>query len=265
LSDNQHKMKELYGFAQDMIQEAANKAQGFYGKGKNSVRFDEALITHAELEMMDLFQQQLQRRFPNHQVFRGGSLQEDYSHGAERYLWIFDPFDGVANFQAGIPIWGTSLALIENFWPVLGIIALPATGDTFQAIAGHEALWNSRRMNISPITQINDESLLLTYSRFHQHYKTSFPGKIRNLGCTAAHISYVAMGRADAAIIANESFQGLAAARVIVEAAGGKIYQMGGSEFALNEHLGGKPITGHLLVTGTETRKPILTTLQRLT
>ncbi len=214
--------------------------------------------------MMDLFQKKVRSRFPDHQVYRGGSLQEDYSHGDERYLWIFDPFDGVANFQAGIPIWGTSVALIENFWPVLGIISLPATGDTFQAVAGHEALWGNRRLAISPHTQINDESLLLTYSRFHQHYKTSFPGKIRNLGCTAAHISYVAMGRADAAIIANESFEGLAAARVIVEAAGGKIYQMDGSEFALNAHLSGQPITDHLLVTGKEIKRSILETLTRL-
>ncbi len=264
MSDNQHKMKELYSFAMEAVDLTAKKALDYYGKGKNSVRFDEALITQAELEMTDLFQQQVQSRFPQHQVFRGGSLQEDYSHGDERYLWIFDPFDGVANFQAGIPIWGISVALIENFWPVLGVISLPATGDTFQAVAGHEALLGNRRMTVSPHTQINDESLLLTYSRFHQHYETSFPGKIRNLGCTAAHIAYVAMGRADAAIIANESFEGLAAARVIVEAAGGKIYQMDGSEFALNSHLSGQPITDHLLVTGKETKRPILETLKRL-
>ncbi|GAF91915.1 unnamed protein product, partial [marine sediment metagenome] len=79
------------------------------------------------------------------------------------------------------------------------------------------------------------ESLLLTYSRFHHHYHSTFPGKIRDLGCTAAHICYVATGRAEAALIANESYQDLAAACIIVEAAGGKIYKLDGSEFLLNE------------------------------
>ena len=69
------------------------------------------------------------------------------------------------------------------------------------------------------------------------------------MGCTSAHICYVAQGRADAAIIANESFQGLAAARVIIEAAGGKIYKMDGSEFFLNDYLDGGQINEHLLVT----------------
>jgi myo-inositol-1(or 4)-monophosphatase len=60
------------------------------------------------------------------------------------------------------------------------------------------------------------------------------------------------MGRADAAIITNESFQGLAAARVIVEAAGGKICKIDGSEFHLNEYLDGQRISEHLLIAAPE-------------
>jgi myo-inositol-1(or 4)-monophosphatase len=60
------------------------------------------------------------------------------------------------------------------------------------------------------------------------------------------------MGRADAAIIANESFQGIAAARVIVEAAGGKICKSDGSEFHLNEYLDGQRINDHLIVASPE-------------
>jgi myo-inositol-1(or 4)-monophosphatase len=101
---------------------------------------------------------------------------------------------------------------------------------------------------VSPQETINDESLLLTYSRFHQHYHSTFPGKIRDLGCTTAHICYVAMGRAEAAVIANESYQDLAAARVIIEAAGGKISKMDGSEFLLDDYLDGEKIEDHLLV-----------------
>ena len=103
-------------------------------------------------------------------------------------------------------------------------------------------------MHISAEADVDDESLLLTYSRFHRQYSSKFPGKIRDLGCTTAHICYVAMGRADAALIANESYQGLAAARVIIEAAGGKIFQMDGKDFFLNEYLDGQKIEDHLLV-----------------
>ena len=94
---------------------------------------------------------------------------------------------------------------------------------------------------------------MFTFSRFHQHYRSTFPGKIRNLGCASAHICYIASGRADAAVIANESFQGLAAARVIIEAAGGKICKFDGCDFHLNEYLDGQRIDDPLLVAAPET------------
>ena len=77
---------------------------------------------------------------------------------------------------------------------------MPATGDIFYAYADDNAYWGSQSIRISSQKSINDESLLLIYSRFHRNHHTSFPGKIRNLGCTGAHICYVAMGRAEASV-----------------------------------------------------------------
>jgi myo-inositol-1(or 4)-monophosphatase len=165
--------------------------------------------------------------------------------------------DGVANFQAGIPIWGISLALLDNFWPILGAFYMPATGDFFYGQAGHKTFWKDEEIQISDQKTIDDESLLFTYARFHLHYLSTFPGKIRDFGCTTAHICYVAMGRAEGALIANESYQGLAAARVIIESAGGKIRKMDGSDFFLNDYLDGQKIDDHLLVAGPETHLQI--------
>ena len=203
------------------------KALSFYGKGHKDVKFDEGLVTDAELQLREFFQDQLFARFPDHKVYKTDRGEDGYTHGGKRYLWIYDPLDGVANFQAGIPVWGTSVALFENYWPVFGIFHLPVTGDLFHAQAGHKAMWGQKQIRVSSQEEINDESLLLTYSRFHQRYQCSFPGKIRSLGCTGAHICYVAMGRAEAAVLGSESYKDLAAAAVILEAAGGKIYRSG--------------------------------------
>ena len=243
---------ELSGFATEFIKEAGKKALAHYGKGRPQVKFDETVVTQAELQMGDFFQEQLQQRYPKHHVFRYDEVKENYSHEEERYLWIFDPFDGVANFQAGIPVWGLSLALLENFWPILGVFYMPVSGDLFHAVAGQNAYLGKNKIQVSTRENINNESLLFTYSRFNQHYRSSFPGKIRNLGCASAHICYVAMGRADAVLVANESFQGLAAARVIIEAAGGKFSKIDGSDFYLNEYLDGQRIEDHLLIAAPE-------------
>lgn len=254
---------QLSEFAMDAIHLAGEKAMAYYGTGKPQVKFDENVVTEAELELTDVFQNRLREQFPEHQMFLSGEVNENYSHGQKRYLWIFDPLEGVANFQGGIPIWGMSIALLENFWPIFGVFFMPATGDLFHARAGKDAFWGNDKIRISVAGNIDDESLLLTYSRFHQNYLSSFPGKIRSLGCASAHICYVAMGRADAALIANESFQGLAAARVIIEAAGGKICKLDGSEFHLNEYLDGQRINEHLLVAAPENLSQVRGFLKR--
>jgi myo-inositol-1(or 4)-monophosphatase len=74
---------------------------------------------------------------------------------------------------------------------------MPATGDLFHARAGKDAFWGNDKIRIPGAGVIDNESLLLTYSRFNQKYRSTFPGKIRSLGCASAHICYVAMGRAD--------------------------------------------------------------------
>ena len=243
---------QLSEFAMDAIHQAGEKAMTYYGKGKPHVKFDESVVTEAENRLTDLFQNKLNQQFPEHKVFRFDEINEDYSHRQKRYLWIFDPLEGVANYQAGIPIWGMSIAVLDNFWPILGLFYMPATGDLFHARAGKDAYWGNEKIKVSNAGHIDDESLLLTYSRFHQNYESTFPGKIRSLGCATAHICYVAMGRADAAIITNDSFQGLAAARVVLESAAGKFCKMDGSDFHLNEYLDGQRINEHLLIAAEE-------------
>jgi len=248
VKSNNQEIDTLIKFAMEVIHSSGEKALTYYGMGKADVKFDDGLVTEAELSLMDFFQNELHAQFPDHQLFNSNQKNKGYTHEGKRYLWIYDALEGVANFQAGIPIWGSSLSLLENFWPILGIFYMPSTGDLFYAQAGQKAFLGKKKISVSPQETINDESLLLTYSRFHQHYHSTFPGKIRDLGCTTAHICYVAMGRAEAAVIANESYQDLAAARVIIEAAGGRISKMDGSEFLLDDYLDGERIEDHLMV-----------------
>ena len=255
---------DLIGFGMDFIHQAGEKAMVFYGKGRPQVKFDQGVVTEAEIQLTEYFQAQLHQKYPGHQLFSYDEVNQDYSHEGKRYLWSFDPLEGVANFQAGIPLWGLSLALLENFWPVFGVFFMPATGDLFHARAGCCAYWGRREIRIPSAEGIDDESLLLTYSRFHQQYRSTFPGKIRSLGCTSAHICYVAMGRADAALVANETFRGLAAARVILEAAGGKLSKLDGSEFNLNDYLDGQKIDDHLLVASPDNLGQVRKCLQPL-
>jgi myo-inositol-1(or 4)-monophosphatase len=240
-------IKDLTRFAMDVLRSAGQEALRYYARGDSSMKFDSELVTEAELHLVDFFQHQLHTQYPEHGIFGDELPKEDYVHGEKRYLWIYDPLDGVANYQAGIPIWGTSLALLENFWPVFGGFYMPVTGDSFRAVAGERAYWNETVITLPDHGEISNESVLLTYSRFHNHYRSTFPGKIRNLGSTAAHLCYVARGCAEGALLANVSYQDLAAAQIILTAAGGRIRKLNGSEFHLSDFLDGERIDEHLI------------------
>ncbi len=240
-------IEDLKSFAIEFIKKAGEETLEFYGRGAPQVKFDETLITRTELQLNQLFQKTLRARFPEHHFFDGQSPEEAYTHDAKRYVWIFDPLDGMSNFMAGIPVWGMSIALLDNKWPVLGAFYMPATGDLFHAVAGQEAFRGTQAIQVSSQDSISDESVLLTFSRFHQRYQNGFPGKQLNLGCTSAHICYVAMGCAEAALIANESYQNLAAVRVILEAAGGHFMRLDGTKFPIAEFLEGQTTDIHLL------------------
>jgi myo-inositol-1(or 4)-monophosphatase len=249
-SDNALDVDELYLFARETIQQMGGEALKFYGRGTHRPPFDRDLVIQTELHLNSCFQKLISEKYPNHRTYGQSTLDSGYTHGAKRYLWIFDPLDGVDNFQSGIPIWGMSLALYENYWPVLGLFLMPATHDLFRACAGQKAFWNDRVIGIEDHGGISQESLLLTFSRFHQYYDCRFPGKIRDFGSTGAHACYVAMGRADAAFTANESFKDLAAVHVIIEAAGGRLRKSDGSAFMLADYMEGQRIDEHLMIAG---------------
>ncbi len=251
-------IEELTSFAKETVRLAGEEALKYYGKGDPETKFDSQLVTEAELHLVDFFRDRLHSQYPDHGIFGDASPSKDYVHGGKGYLWIYDALDGVANFQAGIPVWGISLALLDNYWPIFGVFYMPVTGDMFCAHAGQKAYWGDEAMQIPDPGEISNESVLLTYSRFHNHYRSTFPGKIRNLGSTGAHICYVARGRAEGALLAHVSYQDLAAAQIILKAAGGRIYKMDGSEFHLSEYLEGRKIDEHLLAVPKDAHSSIL-------
>ncbi len=252
-----YKIEDLQQFAMEILRKTGDVALRYYGKGDPHLRFDEALVTEAELNLAEVFRNGVAAAFPGHRVFGDTAMDKDYVHGQGGCLWIFDAPSGAANFQAGIPIWGISVALVENLWPVFGAFYMPVSGDMIYSLAGDKSYWGKDPMHTLRTPEISNESLLLTYSRFQGRYRTSFPGKIRNMGCNAAHICYVARGRAEAALLANVSYADIAAAYIILQSAGGEIRTLEGKALQLNEYLGGQKIEEHLLAAPKGTHKAI--------
>lgn len=54
-------------------------------------------------------------------------------------VWVLDPIDGTRGFIAGRPLYGTLIGLVEDGYPVLGMIDAGAAGDRWLGRLGGEA------------------------------------------------------------------------------------------------------------------------------
>ena len=70
---------------------------------------------------------------------------------ATPYRWIVDPIDGTRAFVRGLPTFGTIVALEEtaSARAVVGVIHLPATGETLAAARGLGAVADGRPLRVS--------------------------------------------------------------------------------------------------------------------
>ncbi|MFA6218904.1 MAG: inositol monophosphatase family protein [Erythrobacter sp.] len=94
-----------------------------------------------------------------------GILGEEYGQtraGAARQ-WVLDPIDGTISFMAGRPIFGTLIALVQDGWPVLGIIDQPISGERWVGRIGQPTTFNGRAVRTRPCPSL-EEAVLATSS-----------------------------------------------------------------------------------------------------
>jgi myo-inositol-1(or 4)-monophosphatase len=244
---SERELRTLKEFVENTLRKSGARLMEMYGKGNNRLKFDDDLVTEAENTAWDLISTKIKGSFEDHAFLRELSQEEIAEPECPRFIWIADCLDGAASFQAGLPVWGISAALFEKFWPVLGFLYLPVTGELYSAYATREALLNDRPIRVRENDTIDNESLVLVYSRFHNDFSSTFPGKIRNFGSSAGHLAYVARGAADACLLKNVDVRDLAAGSIILEAAGGEITYFDGRPFHVGEFLDGKRIDEPLI------------------
>jgi myo-inositol-1(or 4)-monophosphatase len=239
-------LHEVLTFAKGLARAGGALAMSFFGRANPLLRFDHDLVTEADVAVQDFLRHEVRAAYPSHQFLGEEGRRRPQDVEPAQPLWVVDPLDGSACFSSGMPVWGLSLALFDGGRPVLGVIHLPVTTELYSAMLGEKAMLNDRPIAVREESWDN-ESLLLTYSRFHSDFTTRFPGKVRSLGSTAAHMAYVARGAAGAAILGNAHVWDIAAGCVILEAAGGAVRDLTGTRVELTRYLPGERIDIALL------------------
>lgn len=76
--------------------------------------------------------------------------------------WVLDPIDGTKSFLAGVPLWGTLVALVEGEDVLVGAAAFPATGEAIAAAPGSGCTVIGGRAGVSSVAELSQALVLAT-------------------------------------------------------------------------------------------------------
>ena len=189
-------------------------------------------VTEADRAVEQALRKRIGEQRPGHGVV-GEEFGAD-EPGAAR--WILDPIDGTKNYLRGIPVWATLIALEREGRVEVGVVSAPALHRRWWAARGEGAFVNGRRLHVSQVAELSDA--VLSYASLTAWEAHGLGGQFLALvrGCwrTRAFGDFwshmlVAEGVVDLAVEPEVELWDLAAPQVIVEEAGGRFTDLGGT------------------------------------
>ena len=168
-------------------------------------------------------------RFPDHAIFGEEGIAGDQE---SEYQWIVDPIDGTVNYFYSIPHFCISIALRRKEEIIVGVIYDPMRDELWAAQEDGPATLNGVPCSVSARTQLSDAILSVGFSKTKTTITSGLPllekmvyraRKCRLMGSAALDMAYVASGRLDAYIEQSVSLWDIAAGKILVEKAGGRV------------------------------------------
>ena len=189
-------------------------------------------VTEADRAVEQVLRKRIGEERPGHGVV-GEEFGADDPGGAR---WILDPIDGTKNYLRGLPVWATLIALERDGRVEVGVVSAPALARRWWAARGDGAFVNGRRIRVSKVADLSDAVLsYASLTSWEQHglgeqFLTLARScwRTRGFGDFWSHM-LVAEGAADLAVEPEVELWDLAAPQVIVEEAGGRFTDLGGT------------------------------------
>ena len=203
-------------------------------------RAGSAPVTEADRRVEELLHQELARRFPDHAVV--GEEGAGAGSDAAALTWAIDPLDGTTNFLNGLPIYASSIGLLEDGRPVVGAVFLPWPGPrhgrVLHARRGGGAWEGDVPLRVAPgASPAPGRAVVLPWlrsGRFQpQGELRHSPGERRSLYSFAYEIALAAEGTYQYALFPTPHIWDVAAGMVLVREAGGDVLtqQRGSSDW----------------------------------
>ena len=241
---------EIYlEFAKSIALEAKRIMMKYFNQdnGEN-YKLDKTIVTLADKEINSILIQKVKETFPTHAVDG-----EEEQFGESKYLWVCDPVDGTAMYARHIPTAVFSLALVIDGVSTVGVVYDPFTDNLYSAIKGHGAYKNDSKISVNNIDDLSDMRSVSHFDMWPEAEYNLFDS-IKQLGKKTYFVSLGSIIRA-CMCVANGEFTfaifpgtkhkncDIAAVKVIVEEAGGKVTNLFGEEQRYDKDIKGAIIS----------------------
>ncbi|MBI4051894.1 MAG: inositol monophosphatase [Elusimicrobia bacterium] len=238
-------LKSMRQVLRKCLDEAGSLLQKNLGKAPYHYKGQANLVTLVDEKAQEMVIKNIRRKFPDHNyIAEEGAVKK----GESEYTWVIDPLDGTTNYAHGFPMSCVSIGITRKNQAILGGIYDPFRKELFWAEKGKGAYVNGVKCHVSSVKQIK-EALLVTgfpydrieKSEFYVQFYRAFMEKchdVRRSGSAALDLAWVACGRADGFWEFKLNPWDVAAGKLIVEEAGGKVTDFKGREWERMEAFG---------------------------
>lgn len=179
-------------------------------------------VTAADRAAERLLRERIAEACPDDAVIGEEEADRDGTSGR---TWIVDPIDGTKAFTHGVPLYCNLVAVTDEHGPAVGVINLPALGQTVYAGRGLGCFEDGRPARVSAIERLADSHVTTSsYSHWPDPLLLSVKGTGASLRTWGDGYGYalVATGRVEVMIDVGAALWDLAPMPVILAEAGGR-------------------------------------------
>jgi len=189
---------------------------------------DSSPVTEADRAAETAIREILERERPE-----DGIIGEEFGtarEGASRQ-WVLDPIDGTISFMAGRPIFGTLIALVQDGWPLLGLIDQPIARERWVGAIGQSSTLNNDPAKTRRCADLAKASLATSGPHYFSEEEAQqflmLASKVNRqlivYGGDCYNYALLASGHIDVIVEAGLKLHDYAALAPIVEGAGGQM------------------------------------------
>ncbi len=232
-------MDNYLEIALSAVKKAEKEIMKVYNQSSFDVEYkdDNSPVTIADTKAEEIIISEIKDHFPSHSVLGEEFGSDDVD---SEFIWITDPIDGTVKFSHRIPLFSTQLALVQEGEVILGITNNLALGELFHAEKGKGTFKNGKRVYVSKTVDLTKAFITAgSIKHFYRNGTMENYAKLvevcrsRGFGDAYAY-SLLAAGNVDISMEAMTKIWDIAAAKILIEEAGGKVTDFEGKEIKMD-------------------------------